>query len=83
MAKTTVQQLIEWCEYRRGKSATIHNASWNMIIAEIKDKYIETDKQQKIDAWKNGYMDGLKDGLSDDLSDNTAEKYYEETYKQD
>ena len=59
MAKTGMQQLLEWCEYRREKSATIHNASWNMIIAEIKDKYIETEKQ--LDTA------GLKDELLKDL----------------
>ena len=56
------------------------------LTEESKEQFkvaLETEKQQIIDAWKNGYSEGLKDGVSDEVSDNTAEQYYEETYKQD
>ena len=72
--KTAMRQLLEWCEYRREKSATIHNASWNMIIAEIKDKYIELEKKQIIEAHDRGITCGQEEPF---------EQYYNETYKQD
>lgn len=85
--KTVVRQLLEWCEYRREKSATIHNASWNMIIAEIKDKYIEIEKQQIIDTYLKSQIilaNTIQNDYNiviDDDSIKEAEQYYEETYK--
>ena len=71
---TAVQQLIDYME------ENYH------LTEESKNQFkvaLETEKQQIIDAWKNGYIDGLKDGVSDEVDDSTAEQYYSQTYKQD
>lgn len=72
MSKTAMQELFE----------KIHSETFGLIEAwewliDNKEAFIEKEKQQIIDAWK----DGLEDGLFGIISTLTPEQYYNETYK--
>jgi hypothetical protein len=57
--QTVMQELLEFCEYRQAKAADSRKASWNMILAKIKDDgLLEREKEQIIDAYNQGYKDG-------------------------
>jgi hypothetical protein len=49
----------------------------NNIIIRIDEELLETEKQQIIDAWSNGWLNDYK---SDDDVKNSAEHYYDETF---
>jgi hypothetical protein len=71
--QTVMQELLEFCEYRQTKAADGCKASWNMILAKIKDDgLLEREKDQIMNSWVKGV---ISDGNM------TAEQYYNETFK--
>ena len=47
MKQTTMQELLEFCEYRLSKASNNNVAAWNMILSKIKDDgLVEMEKQQ-------------------------------------
>lgn len=74
--KTAIQELLEWCEYRRSKSVNSHLGAWNMIITKIKDEQLPIEKQQIENAVTYGNRQETYDG-----TETLGGRYYNETYK--
>jgi hypothetical protein len=75
--QTVMQELLEFCEYRQTKAADSCKASWNMILAKIKDDgLLEREKEQIIDAHLTGLIHPLEMEAT-----KQATEYYNETYK--
>ena len=53
------------------------------IEDEISLEYVEKEKQQIIDAYKQGVDDWVVEDISIKVKNKTSERYYNETYKQD
>jgi hypothetical protein len=78
MKQTTMQELLEFCEYRLSKASDNNVAAWNMILSKIKDDgLVETEKQQIMDSHNQGYADGYRDNGTSPI------EYYNETYKKE
>ena len=75
--QTVMQELLEFCEYRQTKAADGCKASWNMILAKIKDDgLLEREKEQILQALNDG-----KAMIISPTSNKSLEQYYNETYK--
>jgi len=78
MKQTTMQELLEFCEYRLSKASNNNVAAWNMILSKIKDDgLVEMEKQQIMDSHNQGYADGYRDNGTSPI------EYYNETYKKE
>ena len=53
------------------------------ITVDEMNSFIEKEKQQIIDAYKQGVDDWVVEDISIKVKNKTSERYYNETYKQD
>lgn len=86
--KTAMQQLLERIE------ATINNDPINdlgvgqamalkLMKSRIKNEWLETEKEQIIEAWKEGDVHGHNYYDNDYNEEEKAEQYYNQTFKSD
>ena len=76
MEKTAVEYLIEQLEF------ALPDIEWSNYRNEI-DRAKEMEKQQIIDAYKQGIEDWNVGDLSINTKNKSAERYHNETFKQD
>lgn len=83
--KTAMQTVIEAIEnvavsgINGYTTISIKTNDLNKLLSES----LETEKQQIIASWQDGYLEGLKDGVADIVNDSTGDDYYKKTYKQE
>lgn len=74
---TGIQQLLEFIEYRKSKCIPQQLSAYNIISAEIKEKYLPLERQQIEDAFKSA----ISIHGSEEWKQDEAEQYFNQTFK--
>lgn len=86
--KTAMQELLEFVKYKiNNDPATeygrVYSEVFRQVKREIEDKYLESEKEQIMEAWESGYSNGVRSVSRGEPKIKSSEEYYNSTFKSD